>query len=33
MGGESLLLRVRISVRVGFIGKGELDAWAFKAVT
>ena len=33
MGGESLLSRVRISVRVGFIGKGEFDAWAFKAVT
>ena len=33
MGGESLLLPVWISVRIGFIGKGELDAWAFKAVT
>ena len=33
MGGESLLQRVWRSVRFGFIGKGELFAWAFKAVT
>ena len=33
MGGECLLMPVWRSVRVGFIGKGELDAWAFKAVT
>ena len=33
MGGESLLLPVWRSVRIGFIGKGELDAWTFKAVT
>ena len=33
MGGESLLLPVWRAVRIGFIGKGELDAWAFKAVT
>ena len=33
MGGECLLTPVWRSVRVGFIGKGELDAWAFKAVT
>ena len=33
MGGECLLMPVRRSVRVGFIGKGELDAWALKAVT
>ena len=33
MGGESLLLPVWRSVMFGFIGKGELDAWAFKAVT
>ena len=33
MGGESLLLPVSRSVRFGFIGKGELNAWAFKAVT
>ena len=33
MGGECLLMPVWRSVRAGFIGKGELDAWAFKAVT
>ena len=33
MGGESLLLPVWRSVVVGFIGKGELDAWAVRAVT
>ena len=33
MGGKCLLMPVWRSVRVGFIGKGELDAWAFKAVT
>ena len=33
MSGESLLLLVWRSVRVGFIGNGELDAWAFKVVT
>ena len=33
MGGECLLMPVWRSVGVGFIGKGELDAWAFKAVT
>ena len=33
MGGECLLVPVWRSVRAGFIGKGELDGWAFKAVT
>ena len=33
MGGECLLMPVWRSVRAGFIGKEELDAWAFKAVT
>ena len=33
MGGECLLVPVWRSVRVGFIGMGELDGWAFKAVT
>ena len=33
MGGECLLMPVWRSIRVGFIGKGELDAWTFKAVT
>ena len=33
MGGECLLMPVWRSVGVGFISKGELDAWAFKAVT
>ena len=33
MGGESLLLPVWRSVGVGFIGKGELDAWVVGAVT
>ena len=33
VGGLCLLMPVRRSVRVGFIGKGELDAWTFKAVT
>ena len=33
MGGECLLMPVWRSVRIGFIGQGELDAWAFKAVT
>ena len=33
MGAESLLLTVWRSVGVGFIGKGELDAWAVRAVT
>ena len=33
MGGECILMSVGRSVRVGFIGKGELDAWEFKAVT
>ena len=33
MGDESLLLPVWRSVRAGFIGKVELDAWAIKAVT
>ena len=33
MGAECLLMPAWRSVRVGFIGKGDLDAWAFKAVT
>ena len=33
MGGECLLMPEWRSVRTGFIGKGELDAWAFKEVT
>ena len=33
MGGESLLLPVWRSVGIEFIGKGEFDAWAVKAVT
>ena len=33
MGGECLLMPVWRSIRVGFIGKGELDAWVFKTVT
>ena len=33
MVGECFLMPVWRSVRAGFIGKGELDAWAFKAVT
>ena len=33
MGGECLLMPVWRFVRVGFIGKGELDSWAFKAVS
>ena len=33
MGGECLLMHVWRSVKVGFTGKGELDAWAFNAVT
>ena len=33
MGSECLLVPVWRSVRAGFIGKGELDGWAFKAVT
>ena len=33
MGDECLLMPVWRSIRAGFIGKGELDAWAFKADT
>ena len=33
MGGESLLLSVWRFVGVGFIAKGELDAWAVRTVT
>ena len=33
MGGECLLMPVWRSVRAGLIGKGDVDAWAFKAVT
>ena len=33
MGGECLIIPVWRSIRVGFISKGELDAWAFRAVT
>ena len=33
MGSKSLLMPVWRSVRAGFIGKGELDAWVFKTVT
>ena len=32
-GGECLLVPVWRSVRAGSVGKGELDGWAFKAVT
>ena len=33
MGAECLLVPVWRSIRAGFIGKRELDGWAFKAVT
>ena len=33
VGGECLLMPVWRSVKFGFIGKGELDAWAFKVLT
>ena len=33
MGGECLIIPVWRFVRIGFISKGELNAWAFRAVT